>query len=181
MRTLFWVYSRISSHFLQDKILTLWHHRKAISQADLYSFKLCVSLPMIIPSNYFSAPSFSFVKSHYKSYTSYLDNPCFLLKALKYCLLYVHDICLYLYYSIYQPVWQWFVYLSLLHCEYHQKKNCFLSKWARIPAHCLAQSRNPINYSVKSKDSCSLVSQEQKSDNSLIFISLCKFLKRWQS
>lgn len=142
----------------------------------LYSFKLFVYLPMLIPSSCFFfhpvSPFFSFVKSHYKSYTSYSDNPCFLLETLKYSLFYVCDICLYLYYSIHQPIWQWFVYLSLLHCEYHQKKNCFISKWAQIPAHCLAQSRNPINYSVMSNDFCSLVSQEQKSHNSLIFISL---------
>lgn len=49
-----------------------------------------------------------------------------------------------------------------LHCEYYEKKNCFLFKWAQIPALCLAQSRNPINYSVMSNDACSLVSQEQK-------------------
>lgn len=133
-------------------------------------------LPLLISSSSFSCPfPSSFVKSYYMLYTSYSHNLCFLLEALKHSLLYVRDICLYLYYSIYQLIWQWFVYLSLLHCEYHQKKNCFLSKWAQIPAHCLAQSWNPINYSVMSNDSCSLVSQEQKSDNSLIFISFCKF------
>lgn len=144
-------------------------------------FKLCIYLPIIIPSGYFPVPIFYLCEVSYKSYTRYSDNPCFLLKTL-------NTVSSMVMTSVYTFITA-FINLygndlfTCLSCTVSttRKRTVSYLKWAQIPAYCLAQSRNPINYSVKSKDSCSLVSQEQKSGNSLIFTSLCKFLKRWQS
>jgi hypothetical protein len=127
---------------------------------------------MLIPLTW-SSCSFplSFLKSCYKSSTNYFEAFAFWWEHLStpssIFVAYVHTFIT-TFINLYGN--DLFACLSL-HCECHKKKNCFLSKWAQIPAYCLAQSRNPINYSVMSNDSCSLVPQEQKSDNSVIFIS----------
>lgn len=119
--------SGIPSYFLQGKIQTLWHHRKAIFQTDPAVIQLCVSLPMLIPL--FSCPFlFSFVKSH-------ISHVPATLIILAFCWRYLNSSSSMFMASVHNFITA-FINLYgndlftcfFLHCECHEKKNCYLSE-----------------------------------------------------
>lgn len=157
--------------FFREKFRLFGIMESLLFKLTVLSVALCTFAQANTFKLFFLSLPFSFVKSQCKSCTATLITLVFCWRHLNPpSSMFVASVHTFITAFINLYGNDLFTCLSL-HCECHEKENCSLSKWAQIPAHCLAQSGNPINYSVMSNDSCSLVSQEQKSDNSLVFIS----------